>query len=209
MGGQKGIYPTCGKRLLDLAITVPFILALSPLLALVALAILVSMGQPILFRQVRAGLHHEPFTLVKFRTLSKVNGEAGTSGSDRVTRLGQLLRSTSMDELPELFSVLLGKMSLVGPRPLLMEYLPLYTRDQARRHEVRPGITGWAQINGRNRISWERKFELDIWYVDHISFVLDVRILLGTIGKVMKRESVNQTRDLTCEPFRGSHDRRI
>lgn len=195
------------KRLLDVVVSGAGIVALSPVLGAVALAVGASMGRPVLFRQRRPGLHGRPFTMYKFRTMrDAVDAEGNPLPNEaRVTRFGSFLRSTSLDELPELWNVLKGDMSLVGPRPLLMEYLPLYTPEQARRHEVRPGITGWAQVNGRNAVSWEEKFRLDVWYVDHRSFLLDLRILLLTLAKVVRREGIAPGgRGGFVERFRGT-----
>lgn len=194
------------KRVLDLAIAVPALVALSPAIALVALLVRLSMGPPVLFRQERPGLRGVPFTVYKFRTMSPAE-DAGRNvlpDSERLTRLGRFLRSTSLDELPELFNVVRGEMSLVGPRPLLMKYLDRYTPEQMRRHEVKPGITGWAQVNGRNAITWEQKFALDVWYVDHQSLWLDLKILGMTALSVLKREGISQPGHPTAEEFRGS-----
>lgn len=201
-----GVYRRYGKRLLDLALTVPALVLLSPLLALIAVLVRVTMGAPVLFRQQRPGLHGQPFILYKFRTMTDAYDAEGRvrSEADRLTPLGRLLRSTSLDELPELWNVLKGEMSLVGPRPLLMKYLERYTPEQARRHEVRPGLTGWAQVNGRNAISWEQKFALDVWYVDHLSFWLDLKIMALTVWKILKREGISQPGHVTMEEFRGS-----
>jgi lipopolysaccharide/colanic/teichoic acid biosynthesis glycosyltransferase len=191
------------KRLFDLALTLPGLILISPLLLLIAGLAWLFQGRPILFRQVRPGYRASPFTLYKFRTMT---GDAGGSRSDaeRLTRFGRLLRSFSLDELPELFNVLKGEMSLVGPRPLLMQYLERYTPEQARRHAVLPGMTGWTQVNGRNAISWEEKFRFDLWYVDHWSLGLDVRILFLTIWKVLRREGISQPGQATAEEFKGS-----
>lgn len=164
------------------------------------------MGSPVLFRQIRPGLHGRPFRLIKFRTMrNELNSEGRTlTDGERLTRFGAFLRSTSLDELPELWNVLLGHMSLVGPRPLLMEYLPLYNQEQARRHEVKPGLTGWAQINGRNAISWEEKFKLDVWYVDHHSPWLDLRILCVTLVKVLTRQGISADGEATMQAFQGN-----
>ena len=176
------------KRAFDVAVSLMILLLLCPLLAGVALTVWLALGGPVLFRQERPGLGGRPFTLYKFRTMRPAApGADGASDAERLSRVGAFLRSTSLDELPELWNVLRGDMSLVGPRPLLMEYLPLYSPEQARRHEARPGMTGWAQVNGRNAISWEEKFRLDVWYVDHRSFALDLKILLLTLGKVFTR----------------------
>ena len=194
------------KRLLDLVLVVVSAPIWIPLLAGLALIVRLQLGSPVLFTRRRPGLHGRPFTLVKFRTMTDARDSAGLESpdSERLTRFGHLLRATSLDELPELWNVLRGEMSLVGPRPLLMEYLPLYTPQQARRHEVRPGITGWAQISGRNAIKWDDRFALDVWYVDHHSFLLDLRILALTIVRVVRREGISQEGHVTAEPFRGS-----
>jgi lipopolysaccharide/colanic/teichoic acid biosynthesis glycosyltransferase len=176
-----------------------------PLLALVWL-VRRKLGSPVLFSQVRPGLHGKPFTMVKFRTMTDERGPDGVLLPDakRLTDFGRFLRASSLDELPELWNVLRGDMSLVGPRPLLMEYLPLYTPEQARRHEVRPGITGWAQVNGRNAISWADKFALDVWYVDHSSLWLDVKILWRTVRKVLVRDGISAAGEATMSKFTGS-----
>jgi lipopolysaccharide/colanic/teichoic acid biosynthesis glycosyltransferase len=194
------------KRAFDALAAAAAMILLAPVLIAVAVAVRTGIGSPVLFRQTRPGLHGRPFELVKFRTMRDVFDSRGQPlpDRDRLTRLGSWLRSTSLDELPELLNVLRGEMSLVGPRPLLMEYLPLYTPEQARRHEVRPGITGWAQINGRNSLSWEDKFDLDLWYVDHRTFQLDLRILFLTLKKVVAREGITQADHATAEKFRGS-----
>ncbi|MCY9398995.1 sugar transferase [Bacillus haynesii] len=193
------------KRFFDLALSVILLVALSPAMILTACLIRWKIGSPILFRQTRPGLNGEPFTLYKFRTMTDERDEAGNLLSDekRLTKTGRLIRKTSLDELPQLINVIKGDLSLVGPRPLLMEYIPLYTKRQWRRHEVKPGITGWAQINGRNKVTWEEKFELDVWYVDHRSFLLDLKILLLTVVKVLKSEGVSQDRHVTAEKFTG------
>lgn len=180
------------KRVIDLFGSFILIVFFSPIMIVAAVMIRISMGRPILFKQLRPGLHGKQFLIYKFRSMVDKRDANGNllPGEMRLTKLGIFLRKYSLDELPQLFNVLKGDLSLVGPRPLLMEYLPLYTNEQARRHEVRPGITGWAQINGRNSISWEEKFRLDVWYVDHQSFFLDLRILLLTILKVFKKEGV-------------------
>jgi lipopolysaccharide/colanic/teichoic acid biosynthesis glycosyltransferase len=194
------------KRLADIFISCSALVVLSPVLGACALAVRRSVGSPVLFRQERPGLHGRPFRMVKFRTMREAIDKQGNPlpDSERLTRVGQFLRATSLDELPELWNVLRGDMSLVGPRPLLMEYLPLYSPEQARRHDVRPGVTGWAQINGRNALSWEEKFALDVWYVDNRSFLLDVKILLLTVKKVIVREGISQEGQATMEKFRGT-----
>lgn len=191
------------KRLIDLiGSSISFVL-LAPVSSIVALAVRKLHGSPILFRQVRPGLHGRPFTIYKFRTMTDARDENGNllSDSERLTWLGRFLRSTSLDELPELWNVLKGDMSVVGPRPLLMQYLDRYTSEQARRHEVRPGLTGWAQVNGRNAITWEEKFKLDVWYVDHQSFRLDMKIIFITIWKTVMREGISQPGEATAAEF--------
>ncbi len=199
------------KRLFDFIAAGAGLLVLWPFLALLALLVRVKLGSPVLFRQQRAGLDGKPFHLYKFRSMTQACDAQGQLLPDavRLTAFGRLLRSTSLDELPGLWNVLCGEMSLVGPRPLLPEYLPLYSPQQARRHEVLPGITGWAQVNGRNAISWEQKFELDVWYVDNRSFWLDLQILWKTVAKVLKRDGISNAQDVTMPPFEGSakHDR--
>jgi sugar transferase EpsL len=194
------------KRLFDLTVAVPSVMILSPLLILIGFLVRMKIGSPVLFRQVRPGLHGRPFTIYKFRTMTDERDEDGNLLPDRerLTRLGRFLRMTSMDELPEFFNVIKGDMSIVGPRPLLMQYLDRYTPEQARRHEVRPGITGWAQVNGRNAINWEDKFKLDVWYVDNWSVWLDVKIVLMTIKKVLFREGIKQPGQATMEEFWGT-----
>lgn len=182
------------KRLLDLLLTIPGLVLVSPVLLLIALMVRIIHGKPVLFRQLRPGYRGQPFYVYKFRTMTEDHDEVGNLLPDthRLTALGRFLRTTSLDELPELFHVLAGKMSLVGPRPLLMQYLDLYTPEQARRHDVLPGITGWAQVNGRNAITWEDKFRFDVWYVDNWSLWLDIKILAVTLWKVLKREGISQ-----------------
>ncbi len=179
---------------------------LSPFIVVLACLIRWKLGSPVLFRQVRPGLHGRSFQMIKFRTMLNANGSDGQPLSDelRLTSFGRFLRSTSLDELPELWNVLKGEMSLVGPRPLLLEYLPLYSAEQARRHEVRPGITGWAQVNGRNAIDWEEKFALDVWYVDHRNLLLDLCILCRTVMKVVVRDDINAQGQATMSKFTGS-----
>jgi lipopolysaccharide/colanic/teichoic acid biosynthesis glycosyltransferase len=194
------------KRLLDIIAALAALVLFSPLFALLFVLVRCKLGSPVLFSQTRPGLNGQPFTMYKFRTMTNATDEHGVPLSDveRLTRFGKLLRSSSMDELPELWNVLKGDMSLVGPRPLLMEYLPLYTSEQAKRHQVRPGITGWSQINGRNAITWEKKFELDVWYVDNQSLLLDIKILIRTVLKVVKREGISSEGLATTEKFTGS-----
>lgn len=193
------------KRLIDVLISALALLLLSPVLALTALIIGFRMGSPVLFRQVRPGLHGRPFTFYKFRTMTCDCDENGCLLPDecRLTPLGKFLRRTSMDELPQFWNVLKGDMSLVGPRPLLMEYLPLYTPEQARRHDVKPGVVGWAVVNGRNTCSWEEKFRLDVWYVDNWSLALDLKIILMAIRVVLSGRGLNQKGCATAEPFKG------
>jgi sugar transferase EpsL len=194
------------KRLFDIVASAAGLLLLSPVLLFIAVASRLSMGPGVLFRQQRPGRGGRVFTMYKFRTMRDALDASGAQlpDSERITRVGGVLRRWSLDELPELFNVLKGDMSLVGPRPLLVEYLPLYTPEQARRHEVRPGITGWAQVNGRNAISWEQKFELDVWYVDHHSLALDLKILFMTVAPVFRREGISQEGHATAERFEGS-----
>ncbi|MFZ5919270.1 MAG: sugar transferase [Chloroflexota bacterium] len=199
------MYSTSLKRLFDLALTVLSLIVLTPLLALLALLVRIKLGAPVLFCQQRPGLHGRPFTLYKFRTMTDARDAGGKLLPDaqRLTAFGRFLRSYSLDELPELFNVLRGEMSLVGPRPLLVQYLERYTPEQARRHEMKPGITGWAQINGRNALPWKHKFALDVWYVDNWSLWLDVKILALTLWKSVRREGINQPGQATMEEFRG------
>lgn len=194
------------KRFLDVVLSLFVLVLLGPVLVLVAIAVRVVLGRPVLFRQTRPGLGGKPFVMRKFRTMSDSRDERGMPLPDelRLGRLGRFLRAASLDELPELWNVFVGDMSLVGPRPLLMEYLPLYSDEQHRRHEVRPGITGWAQVNGRNAISWQEKFELDLWYVDHQSICLDFRILWMTIVRVLRSENISQSGHVSVERFRGN-----
>ncbi|MEN8619211.1 sugar transferase [Shewanella baltica] len=197
------------KRFFDFLVALCAILTLLPVFIIVALLIRFKLGSPILFTQDRPGLHGKVFRMMKFRSMLDAKDSKGSVLPDdqRMTKFGLLLRSTSLDELPGLFNVLKGDMSLVGPRPLLVQYLPLYSSEQARRHNVRPGITGWAQVNGRNAISWDEKFKFDVWYVDNQSFLLDFKILLLTIKKVFVREGISADGHVTMEPFRGGkHD---
>lgn len=193
------------KRAIDILGAGVGLVILFPLIAGVALAVGVSMGRPVFFRQRRPGKNGHPFEMVKFRTMRTAFHADGRplSDAERLTRVGRLLRSTSLDELPELWNVLVGDMSLVGPRPLLMSYLSRYTPEQARRHQVKPGITGWAQVNGRNAISWEEKFLLDVWYVDHRSLLLDLRILVATVMQVWRRNGINAADTATMPEFLG------
>jgi sugar transferase EpsL len=193
------------KRFFDLVIAVILLIVLSPILFLIGFFVRMKIGSPVLFCQERPGLYGKPFIIYKFRTMTNEGDEEGNLLPDRerLTRLGRFLRKTSMDELPELFNVIKGEMSIVGPRPLLMQYLDRYTHEQARRHEVKPGITGWAQINGRNAITWEQKFEHDLWYVDHQSLSLDLKIIALTIWKILKSEGISQSGQATVEYFQG------
>lgn len=194
------------KRCIDAVAALVGLMVLAPVLLIIVLLIRLKLGSPVLFRQVRPGLHAKPFVMIKFRTMRDAVDKHGNPLPDdqRMTRLGHILRVTSLDELPELWNVLKGDMSLVGPRPLLMEYLPLYSPEQYRRHEVRPGVTGWAQVNGRNALSWEDKFKLDVWYVDHQSLWLDLKILWLTVKKVLVRDGISAEGQVTMERFRGN-----
>ncbi|HHC6463309.1 sugar transferase [Vibrio parahaemolyticus] len=193
------------KRIFDFTASLFALILLSPIIALVAWKIRKNLGSPVLFRQTRPGLNGKPFEMVKFRTMKDAVDAQGNPlpDSERMTPFGDKLRNSSLDELPELWNVLKGEMSLVGPRPLLMQYLPLYSKEQARRHEVRPGVTGWAQINGRNAISWEDKFKLDVWYVDNRNLWLDIKILFLTVKKVFVKEGISADGHVTIEPFTG------
>lgn len=194
------------KRLLDIFIALVALILLSPILLIVAYLVRTRLGSPILFRQIRPGLHGKPFEMVKFRTMTDERDAEGNllPNEIRLTKFGKMLRSTSLDELPELWNVIKGDMSIVGPRPLLMDYLPLYNKDQAKRNNVRPGMTGHAQVNGRNAISWEKKFELDTWYVENQSLWLDFKIMLLTVKKVLIKEGINQSEEVTMTRFTGN-----
>src|SRR5690554_4755166 len=194
------------KRLFDIIASAVGLLLLAPVIAVVAFLIRRRLGSPVLFRQVRPGKDGKPFEMIKFRTMRDAIDQDGNPlpDSERMTPFGAFLRATSLDELPELWNVLKGDMSLVGPRPLLMEYLPLYSKEQYRRHEVRPGVTGWAQVNGRNAISWEDKFTLDVWYVDNRSFWLDLKIIYLTVKKVLVRDGISAEGEATMSKFTGS-----
>jgi sugar transferase EpsL len=206
MKNKKTFYSRYGKRWFDLILTIPGFVLISPLMTLITLLVRLQLGTPVLFKQVRPGLHGKPFIIYKFRTMTDTRHKNGDLLPDaqRLTKLGRFLRSTSLDELPELWNVIKGDMSLVGPRPLLMQYLDRYTPEQARRNEVKPGLTGWAQVNGRNAITWEKKFELDIWYVDHCSLFLNFRIILLTLLKVVRREGISAAKEATMPEFMGS-----
>lgn len=194
------------KRLLDIVLSGVFLVLLSPLFVALALLVRMKLGSPVLFRQMRPGKDAKPFMMLKFRTMTNERGPKGVllTDAERLTPFGRFLRATSLDELPELWNVLKGDMSLVGPRPLLMEYLPLYSPEQARRHMVRPGITGWAQINGRNAISWEQKFIHDVWYIDNNSIWLDLKIIVKTITRVFQRSGISAHGEVTMPRFTGS-----
>ena len=195
------------KRLFDLVTIFLFLPFIIIICAILAILIKFKLGSPILFKQTRPGLNGKVFILIKFRTMSNDCDSNGNllPDNDRLTKFGKFLRSTSLDELPEFWNVLEGNMSLVGPRPLLLEYMSLYNIKEARRHEVLPGITGWAQVNGRNEITWDKKFNLDIWYIDNQSIWLDIKILLMTIKKIILRDSINQNKSITMEKFKGNH----
>lgn len=194
------------KRLFDIVVSLSLLILLLPLLVVLAAAVRIKLGGPVLFRQMRPGRNAEPFELLKFRTMTNSRGPDGAllPSDERLVPFGRLLRSTSLDELPELWNVLCGDMSLVGPRPLLMDYLPLYSTEQGRRHNMRPGLTGWAQVNGRNALSWEDKFRLDVWYVDNWSLKLDLLILLKTVGVALKRSGINTDDGKIMGRFEGN-----
>jgi sugar transferase EpsL len=200
-------YRRFGKRAIDLIFVMPAFILIAPVIAGLGVLVRLFLGTPVLFRQPRPGLNGKPFTIYKFRTMNDARDADGIllSDAERLTRLGRFMRTTSLDELPELFNVLKGEMSLVGPRPLLMQYLERYTSEQMRRHEVKPGITGWAQINGRNVITWEQKFAFDVWYVEHLAFWLDIKIIALTIWKILGREGITQPGQATVEEFMGNH----
>ena len=207
--GSNRIYRAFGKRLFDIAVSLAALALLGPVLLFLAFVVRISLGRPVIFRQARAGHGGRAFHLLKFRTMTEGRGLAGDDLSDdlRLTRVGRFLRKTSLDELLELYNVLRGDMSLVGPRPLLLRYRQRYTPEQARRHEVKPGVTGWAQVNGRNAISWQEKFELDVWYVDHLSFPLDLRILIRTLASVLRAEGISEEGHATMTEFLGDASR--
>ena len=194
------------KRLLDLVVSILLLIIFAPLILVLSLLIIVMDGRPILFRQMRPGYKGRPFRLLKFRTMTQALDSEGVALPDeqRLTPLGNILRKLSLDELPQLLNIIRGEMSLVGPRPLLMQYMELYSEEQARRHEVKPGVTGWAQVNGRNAISWPEKFELDVWYVDNQSLYLYLRIIVLTVVKILKREGISEAGHVTATPFRGN-----
>jgi len=194
------------KRVFDVAVSLALLIVLSPVMAATALLVRIRLGRPVLFRQLRPGLHEKPFVLYKFRTMADLRDEAGNPlpDAERLTPFGRRLRALSLDELPQLINVLKGDLSLVGPRPLLMEYLPLYTEEQRRRHLVRPGITGWAQVNGRNAVSWEERFAMDVWYVDNWSMRLDLKILWLTFLRLLRPVGINQPGRATVDRFTGT-----
>jgi len=203
---HRGIYERYFKRPLDIILSLIAIIVLSPLMLIIAVLVRIYLGSPVIFKQQRPGLNEKIFTMYKFRTMTDERDENGEllPDSERLTKFGKFLRSTSLDELPELFNILKGDMSIVGPRPLLVEYLPLYNEHQKRRHKVRPGLSGLAQVSGRNAISWEERFDLDVEYVDNVSFLLDIKIIFLTLKKVILREGINSNTSVTMEPFRGS-----
>lgn len=207
-GSSNGIYRRYIKRLVDIILSLVAIICLSLVFLLVAFLVRVKLGSPVLFKQKRPGMNEKIFLMYKFRTMTDARGENGELLPDdvRLTKFGKFLRSTSLDELPELFNILKGDMSLVGPRPLLVQYLPLYDEHQKRRHEVRPGLSGLAQVNGRNAIGWEDKFSLDVTYVENISLLLDIKIIFRTIQKVFIREGINSETAATIEPFEGNKE---
>ncbi|MDR7017306.1 sugar transferase [Acinetobacter sp. 3657] len=199
------------KRLLDIIIATTALVLLSPLYFIVARKVKKNLGSPVLFRQVRPGLHGKPFEMIKFRTMKDAVDAQGNvlPDSERLTPFGKMLRSTSLDEMPELWNVIKGDMSIVGPRPLLMEYLPLYNKEQAKRHDVRPGMTGHAQVNGRNAISWEQKFKLDTWYVENRSLWLDFKIMLQTVKKVIAKDDISEAGEATMSKFTGTKNKEL
>ena len=205
---RLNFYVKVGKRIFDIFLALLLFIFMSPIFVIVGFFILIFMGKPIIFKQERPGLNGKLFTIFKFRTMNNSSDENGVlaQDSERITHLGKVLRSWSIDELPEIWNILTGKMSFVGPRPLLVEYLDIYSAQQSRRHEVKPGLTGWAQVNGRNNISWEDKFNLDIWYVDNVSFMLDLKILLKTITYIIKKEGVTSKNHVTSPKFKSSSE---
>lgn len=195
------------KRAMDIFVSLFLLIVLAPLMIVLALAVRLRLGAPVFYSQVRPGLHGSLLRMYKFRTMTNEKNERGELLPDaqRLSRFGRFLRASSLDELPALWNVLKGEMSLVGPRPLLVEYLPLYSAEQNRRHEVRPGVTGWAQVNGRNRLSWQKKFELDVWYVDNQSFIVDIKILVMTLVRVFQRRDISHEGHATMEKFKGNN----
>lgn len=208
MEHKASFYEKYTKRALDIALSALGLVVLSPVIALTALLVHCKLGSPVIFCQPRPGKDGEIFNLYKFRTMTDARDEKGNLLPDevRLTEFGKLLRATSLDELPELWNILLGNMSIVGPRPLLVKYLPLYSEEQRRRHDVRPGLTGWAQVNGRNALSWEEKFRLDVWYVEHLSFWVDVKTVFLTVKNVLRREGISSATAATMEEFRGAKE---
>jgi lipopolysaccharide/colanic/teichoic acid biosynthesis glycosyltransferase len=205
---SRNLYSKVGKRIFDIFLALFLFTFMIPIFVIVGFLIFIFMGRPIIFKQERPGLNNKLFTIFKFRTMNNSTDENGVlaQDSERITYLGKIFRSWSIDELPELWNILTGKMSFVGPRPLLIEYLDIYSAQQSRRHEVKPGLTGWAQVNGRNNISWEDKFNLDIWYVDNVSFKLDLKILLKTITYTIKKEGVTSKNHVTSPKFKSSSE---
>jgi len=205
---RRNLYSKVGKRIFDIFLALFLFIFMSPIFVIEGFLIFIFMGRPIIFKQERPGLSGKLFTIFKFRTMINGSDENGVlaQDSERITYLGKVLRSWSLDELPEIWNILTGKMSFVGPRPLLVEYLDIYSSRQSRRHEVKPGLTGWAQVNGRNNISWEEKFNLDIWYVDNVSFKLDLKILLKTITYTIKKEGVTSKNHVTSPKFKSSSE---
>lgn len=208
MEHRAGFYERYTKRILDFTLSLLALIVLSPVFLVVAILVHIKLGSPVLFRQARPGKNEKIFSLYKFRTMTDARGENGELLPDelRLTHFGRILRSTSLDELPELVNILKGDMSIVGPRPLLVKYLPLYSEEQKHRHDVRPGLTGWAQANGRNAISWEEKFALDIWYVQNISFWVDVKVIFLTVKEVFCREGISSAHSVTMEEFSGAKE---
>lgn len=205
---KPGIYEKYVKRMLDIVLSLAFILLFWWVYVIISLLVRVKLGSPVLFRQQRPGKDGKVFDMIKYRTMTDQRDEKGELLPDemRLTKFGKLLRATSLDELPEIFLILKGDLSIIGPRPLLVSYLPLYNEHQKRRHEVKPGLTGYAQVNGRNAISWEEKFDLDVWYVDHVSFVTDIKILFKTVQVVFKRSGISSGTSETMEAFGGSKE---
>ena len=203
------MYKQLGKRLFDITSSVCALVILSPLLLVIAVLIRINLGTPVIFSQERPGLNEKIFRLYKFRTMTSKKDKDGNLLPDaqRMTKFGKILRSTSLDELPELWNIIKGNMSVVGPRPLLVQYLPLYSKEQARRHDVRPGLTGLAQVNGRNAITWQEKFKLDCWYVDNVSFKLDMQIIINTLAKVLKQDGISSDTSATMEFFVGNDNK--
>ena len=209
MEHKKGIYEKYIKRILDFTLSLIALICLSPILLIVAILVRIKLGSPVIFKQKRPGKNEKIFTLYKFRTMTDEKDDNGDllPDSQRLTKFGKFLRSTSLDELPELINIIKGDMAIVGPRPLLVKYLPLYNEKQKHRHDVRPGLTGYAQVNGRNAISWEEKFEDDLKYIENITLINDIKIILKTIKKVIKRNDISQENNATIEEFKGSEEK--